>query len=80
MLIGQEVGRHESSVGGMCCVEVECTLLDEMCVEYEATVGKNHPDYAKTISNMAEVYRKKGEYDRALEMFEEAQVVYEVRS
>ena len=42
-------------------------------------MGKDHPDYAGTIKNMAWVYDKKGEYDRALEMYEEARVVYEVR-
>ena len=46
---------------------------------YEATVGKDHPSYAVTINNMASVYQKKGEYDRALEMYEEARVVTEVR-
>ena len=50
-----------------------------MCCIYEATVGKDHPDYASTINNMAIVYDKKGEYDRALEMYEEARVVDEVR-
>ena len=42
-------------------------------------MGKDHPDYASTIKNMAMVYKKKGEYDRALEMYEEARVVKEVR-
>ena len=41
-------------------------------------MGKNHPSYAGTIHNMAIVYEQKGEYDRALEMYEEARVVYEV--
>ena len=42
-------------------------------------MGKDHPSYAGTINNMAIVYQKKGEYDRALEMYEEARVVKEVR-
>ena len=46
----------------------------------EATVGKQHPDYANTVGNMAIVYQKKGEYNRALEMYEEARAVYEVHS
>ena len=42
-------------------------------------MGKDHPDYARTVMNMAIVYREKSEYDRALEMYGEARAVYEVR-
>ena len=81
MVREQGVGRHDSS-GSMRCVVWMCGVLYLMsCVLhiYEATVGKDHPSYAVIISNMALVYKKKGEYDRALEMYEEARVVYEVR-
>ena len=44
----------------------------------QATVGKNCPDYANAVNNMANVYEQKGELDRALEMYEEARAVYEV--
>ena len=53
------------------------TLMIGCC---EATVGKLHPSYAGTVHNMANVYEVKGEYDRALEMYEEARAVYEVHS
>ena len=42
-------------------------------------MGKDHPDYAKTIMGMAMMYKQKSECDRALEMYGEARAVYEVR-
>ena len=34
--------------------------------------GKNDPDYASTLSNIAVVYKNKGEYELALNKYEEA--------
>ena len=44
----------------------------------QATIGKQHPEYATIVHNMALVYDKKGQYDKALEMCEEARAIYEV--
>ena len=41
-------------------------------------MGKSSPDYAGAVNNIAIVYKKRGELDRALEMYEEACAVYEV--
>ena len=41
-------------------------------------MGKDSPDYASTVINMANVYTKTGELDRALELYEQARAVYEV--
>ena len=41
-------------------------------------MGKDSPDYASTVNQMANVYYTNGNDDRALEMYEETRVVYEV--
>jgi len=41
----------------------------------DKALGKQHPSYATTLNNMAGCYRSKGEYDRALGLYEECRVV-----
>jgi|GEM_PF-691327 tetratricopeptide (TPR) repeat protein len=41
------------------------------------TDNRGTPDYATTLNNLAGLYRLKGEYQKALDMFTEARTIYE---
>ncbi|MGC2235063.1 MAG: tetratricopeptide repeat protein [Pyrinomonadaceae bacterium] len=38
----------------------------------EKTIGKEHPNYASSLNNLAIVYRSQGKYDEAIEKYKEA--------
>ena len=49
----------------------EALLIDEK------TIGKEHPDYAIRLNNLAIVYNSQGRYDEAIELYKQALLIDE---
>ena len=43
----------------------------------EQTIGKEHPDYAIRLNNLAIVYHSQGRYDEAIELYKQALLIDE---
>jgi tetratricopeptide (TPR) repeat protein len=45
-----------------------------MCAQdiLRSTVGQNHPSYAASLSNLADVYESLGSYEQAKELYQQA--------
>jgi tetratricopeptide (TPR) repeat protein len=43
----------------------------------EKVLGKEHPDYAASLNNLANLYRDKGDYDKAEPLYLEAKSIRE---
>ena len=56
----------------------EAMELYEQCREIQETaLGKQHPSYATTLSNMAECIQSQGQYSEALELLEQCRQILE---
>ncbi|GAB4212761.1 MAG: hypothetical protein OHK0022_49030 [Roseiflexaceae bacterium] len=44
---------------------------------WERVLGPDHPDTARSLNNLAELYRAQGEYERALPLYERALSIWE---
>jgi tetratricopeptide (TPR) repeat protein len=42
---------------------------------YESLLGENHPAYAESLNNLAELYQAMGDYPKALPLFQEARAI-----
>lgn len=43
----------------------------------ERVLGKQHPDYATSLNNLALLHYSQGEYDKALPLYQQALQIYE---
>ncbi len=54
------------------------SLLYRRALEiYEKSLGKDHPDVAKSLNNLALLYYAQGKYDEAEPMYRRALEIYE---
>ncbi|MGZ3458885.1 MAG: CHAT domain-containing protein, partial [Archangium sp.] len=52
-------------------------LFERALAIWEAALGKNHPDVARTLNNLALLYANQGNYARAEPLYERALAIYE---
>ncbi|GFR45564.1 hypothetical protein Agub_g6958 [Astrephomene gubernaculifera] len=55
----------------------DATAFEAELASREETLGPDHPDVAESCSNLAILYNQKGEYERALPLYERALRIYE---
>ena len=52
-------------------------FTNKACGLTEKTIGKEHPDYAIRLNNLASVYESQGKFDEALKLYEQALNIFE---
>jgi len=56
----------------------EAEQLYKRCLEIRETkIGKNHPDVATSLNNLAELYRSQGKYEEAEPLYQRSLGIYE---